>query len=252
MASEAESAPISSPYTLHAAASVAGSGLATNALDVPASPAIDQDFSTPVAAHSSATVTSTTPDPVEAPADADEKAPVLSLAQLVDEHSSTEVPDSEAECLARAVYFESKGEPLAGQLAVAEVVINRARIGPLPHVDLRRRQAARASSPSCSGGRLPAVAARLARTGAPRSRSRRSRCRISPTARCRRRSSSTPARLAGLAPDPRRHRRQPRLLPLIASTDADTGPVSQWEAGLFVSGTSFFCSRFILFRNDGD
>ncbi|MEM6266512.1 MAG: cell wall hydrolase, partial [Pseudomonadota bacterium] len=29
-------------------------------------------------------------------------------------------------CLAGAVYFESRGEPLAGQLAVANVVINRA------------------------------------------------------------------------------------------------------------------------------
>ncbi len=132
MAWEGESAPISSPYTLHAAASVAGSGLATNALDVPASPAIDQDFATPVAAHSSATVTSTTPDPVEAPADADEKAPVLSLAQLVNEHSSSEVPNSEAECLAIAVYFEAKSESLAGQLAVAEVVINRSESGRFP------------------------------------------------------------------------------------------------------------------------
>ncbi|HEY7807892.1 MAG TPA: cell wall hydrolase [Croceibacterium sp.] len=30
-------------------------------------------------------------------------------------------------CLAQAVYFESRGEPIEGQLAVAEVVINRAK-----------------------------------------------------------------------------------------------------------------------------
>jgi spore germination cell wall hydrolase CwlJ-like protein len=35
-------------------------------------------------------------------------------------------------CLAEAVYFESRGEPIEGQLAVAEVVINRARSGLYP------------------------------------------------------------------------------------------------------------------------
>jgi spore germination cell wall hydrolase CwlJ-like protein len=33
--------------------------------------------------------------------------------------------DSEWRCLAQAIYFEARGEPLAGQLAVAEVVLNR-------------------------------------------------------------------------------------------------------------------------------
>ena len=37
--------------------------------------------------------------------------------------------DSELECLAGATYFESRGEPLEGQLAVAEVIINRAESG---------------------------------------------------------------------------------------------------------------------------
>src|SRR3546814_2023978 len=35
-------------------------------------------------------------------------------------------------CLAGAVYFESKGETLAGQLAVARVVINRSQSGDFP------------------------------------------------------------------------------------------------------------------------
>jgi spore germination cell wall hydrolase CwlJ-like protein len=35
-------------------------------------------------------------------------------------------------CLAQAVYFEARGEPLAGQLAVARVVINRASSGLYP------------------------------------------------------------------------------------------------------------------------
>lgn len=38
----------------------------------------------------------------------------------------------ELKCLAQAVYFESRGEPLAGQLAVARVVINRSTSGLFP------------------------------------------------------------------------------------------------------------------------
>jgi spore germination cell wall hydrolase CwlJ-like protein len=52
-----------------------------------------------------------------------------SLGELVAAHAGSETPDAETECLARAVYWESKGEPLTGQLSVAEVVINRARSG---------------------------------------------------------------------------------------------------------------------------
>ena len=53
------------------------------------------------------------------------------LAALVDANSDG-VLDEEANCLATAVYFESKGEPLEGQLAVAQVVINRAHSGRFP------------------------------------------------------------------------------------------------------------------------
>jgi spore germination cell wall hydrolase CwlJ-like protein len=62
------------------------------------------------------------------------KAPVSaeSLAALV---AATPVPDTldpELRCLAGAVYFESRGESLSGQLAVAHVVINRAESGRFP------------------------------------------------------------------------------------------------------------------------
>jgi hypothetical protein len=40
--------------------------------------------------------------------------------------------DEEASCVATAVYFEARGEPFDGQLAVAEVVMNRARSGRYP------------------------------------------------------------------------------------------------------------------------
>ncbi len=60
--------------------------------------------------------------------------PVLrSLGELVDAHDDqTRIADGEHECLAGAIYFESKGEPLEGQLAVAEVVINRSQSGKYP------------------------------------------------------------------------------------------------------------------------
>lgn len=61
-----------------------------------------------------------------------EPDPSLSLAELVSEYASADVPDAEHECLAGAVYFESKGEPLKGQLAVAEVILNRASSGKYP------------------------------------------------------------------------------------------------------------------------
>jgi N-acetylmuramoyl-L-alanine amidase len=55
--------------------------------------------------------------------------PSRSLADLVYENQAAATPDEETDCLARAVYWESKGEPLAGQLAVADVIINRAESG---------------------------------------------------------------------------------------------------------------------------
>lgn len=65
-------------------------------------------------------------EPVTAPVSAE------SLAALV---AATPVPDTldpELRCLAGAVYFESRGESLSGQLAVAHVVINRAESGRFP------------------------------------------------------------------------------------------------------------------------
>lgn len=39
--------------------------------------------------------------------------------------SADEVDRSELQCLAEALYFEARGEPAAGQKAVAEVILNR-------------------------------------------------------------------------------------------------------------------------------
>ena len=63
---------------------------------------------------------------------APERDPRRSLAQLVGDHAGADTQDAEQECLARAVYYESQGEPLTGQLSVAEVIINRSRSGRFP------------------------------------------------------------------------------------------------------------------------
>ena len=55
-----------------------------------------------------------------------------SLRELVDAYGGHQTPDAEQECLARAVYFEARSEPLEGQLAVADVVLNRASSGRYP------------------------------------------------------------------------------------------------------------------------
>lgn len=62
---------------------------------------------------------------------ADSPAPT-SLAELVAAYDDATVLDAEATCLATAVFFESRSESLAGQLAVAEVVVARANSGRFP------------------------------------------------------------------------------------------------------------------------
>ncbi len=73
--------------------------------------------------------------PVEenSPVDADtqdESAPEVDrhadLPTLVAQLRSAEPGNRQLECLAAGIYFESKGEPLAGQLAVGDVIANRA------------------------------------------------------------------------------------------------------------------------------
>ena len=51
------------------------------------------------------------------------------LATLVAELRGSEPGSRELECLAAGIYFESKSEPLAGQLAVGQVIANRANSG---------------------------------------------------------------------------------------------------------------------------
>lgn len=56
-------------------------------------------------------------------------SPSATLAEMVAELRSSEAGTRELECLAIGIFFESKGEPLIGQLAVGEVIANRASSG---------------------------------------------------------------------------------------------------------------------------
>jgi hypothetical protein len=55
-----------------------------------------------------------------------------SLAELVGMVDTAAPLSDELHCLAGAVYFEARGEELAGQLAVAQVIINRTEDGRFP------------------------------------------------------------------------------------------------------------------------
>lgn len=67
---------------------------------------------------------------VAAPAEADATVDSgMDLSEMVAELRSPAAGSRELECLATGIYFEAKGEPLAGQLAVGEVIANRADSG---------------------------------------------------------------------------------------------------------------------------
>jgi spore germination cell wall hydrolase CwlJ-like protein len=76
-----------------------------------------------------------TPD-AEVPADQDVAQPVTETVKPTGDLSSkvaalraSDPGSRELECLAVGIYYESKSEPLAGQLAVGQVIANRAKSG---------------------------------------------------------------------------------------------------------------------------
>ena len=78
-----------------------------------------------------------------------------SLGELVDTADNGEAMSREMRCLAQAVYFEARGEPLDGQLAVARVVINRAESALFPN-DYCAVVTQRAQFSFVRGGQIPA------------------------------------------------------------------------------------------------
>jgi N-acetylmuramoyl-L-alanine amidase len=124
VASQADTAPTVS-YTEHGGTALSAANLGLNDLSDPADPAEGADLAAPVVSHA---IAPALPETILSE-DAPEARVARPLGQLVADYSGSDTPDQETECLARAVYWEAKGEPLAGQLTVAEVIINRSRSG---------------------------------------------------------------------------------------------------------------------------
>ena len=77
-----------------------------------------------------------------------------SLHELVGDMPVADTLSPDMKCLAQAVYFEARGEPLSGQLAVARVVINRTASGLYPS-DYCSVVTQRAQFSFVKGGRIP-------------------------------------------------------------------------------------------------
>lgn len=65
-------------------------------------------------------------------ASAADPAEYSTLSAAVAAQDAPGIADRELNCLAVGVYYEAKGEPLAGQLAVADVILNRTTSGHFP------------------------------------------------------------------------------------------------------------------------
>ena len=117
-------------YIEHAASGLTADNLGLNDIADPApGPADGFQPTQPVATHAMAPALPSSVTPAIA---TPQRLPGRSLSDLVGEHAGSGTADAEHECLARAVYYESQGEPLTGQLTVAEVIINRSRSGRFP------------------------------------------------------------------------------------------------------------------------
>lgn len=124
-----------------ASALLLAAGNVSDATSVPVGPTISDELLAPMSAAdtaaSNAALAASTPADVAAamnisPVEIAPIAPVRAaslpgLIASVDDAAATS--DAEMRCLATAVYFESRGEPVEGQLAVAQAIINRTESG---------------------------------------------------------------------------------------------------------------------------
>ncbi len=90
-------------------------------------------------------------EPVEEAVQPSDAASLRELVGSIDTHGEL---NREMMCLAQAVYFESRGEPLDGQLAVARVIINRAESDTFPD-DYCSVVTQRSQFSFVRGGRIP-------------------------------------------------------------------------------------------------
>lgn len=159
MASPDEAAAPTAHYLDHGQALAEGSELGLNGDPQPASPPAWQ-----ASAHGEAA----------------EQPPQRALADLIiDQAGATAPANIEQGCLASAIYFEARGESLEGQLAVAEVVLNRTRSGRYPaticavvrqpaQFSFVRRGVIPRADPNCEHWRRAVAIARIAESRATR------------------------------------------------------------------------------------
>lgn len=107
-------------------------------------------FSAPIVAAATSKAPSIAPAVSD---DAEEEFASLDAAVAAQDRA---VADEATRCLAGAIYFESKGEPLSGQLAVAQVIINRAKSGRFP-ADVCGVVTQHGQFGFVRGGRIPSV-----------------------------------------------------------------------------------------------
>jgi N-acetylmuramoyl-L-alanine amidase len=112
---------LAAPITAVQAAELAHVALSASAVDP-----INAPESVPVPVQSPAP-TSAAVETTGADLQPGDEVAYPTLAAAVAAQDVDAAGDEQLRCLATSIYFESKGEPLAGQLAVAQVVLNRAK-----------------------------------------------------------------------------------------------------------------------------
>ena len=127
---EGSAAPVATYYTDHDGAATEVADFSLNADQVeaaaPAAPAVG-----PTIEDARVQSLGLMADHLVALADATLPRP-RSLGELVENYAGLAPRNGEEDCLASAVYFEARSEPIEGQLAVAEVVLNRTQSGRYP------------------------------------------------------------------------------------------------------------------------
>lgn len=127
-------------------------------VNVPLSLSVPQPVPTTVVAPTPAQTDNSQPA-VQADGDIDTPAPQLEYASLSAAVAAqdTGATDGDLTCLAGAIYFEAKGEPLSGQLAVADVILNRTKSGRFPK-SVCSVVTQRGQFSFVRGGRIPTIA----------------------------------------------------------------------------------------------
>ena len=115
----AQAGPTSEPTAVVASATLPKVGI-PDLLDPQGEPTLSDTASQPDQTPQSDDAITATPPVIKATGD---------LASMVAQLRSSDSGSGEINCLATGIYFESKSEPLAGQLAVGRVIANRAQSG---------------------------------------------------------------------------------------------------------------------------